>query len=69
MAFTLRRRTLLRFLLLAAFALLFLTALSLPFAPALDLVRVHFGGIPSTGYGGQASLTELRVSDLWMFES
>ena len=48
--------------LLLAFLLLFFTALSLPFLPSLDLVRVHFGGVPSTGYGGQASLTELRVS-------
>ncbi|KAI0087672.1 hypothetical protein BDY19DRAFT_952611 [Irpex rosettiformis] len=46
--------------LLAAFTLLFFTALSLPFIPPLDLVRVHFGGVPSIGYGGQASLTELR---------
>lgn len=48
--------------LLAAFTFLFFTALSLPFVPSLDLVRVHWEGVPSTGYGGQASLTELRVS-------
>lgn len=48
--------------LLAAFTFLFFTALSLPFVPSLDLVRVHWEGLPSTGYGGQASLTELRVS-------
>ncbi|KAI0691061.1 hypothetical protein BC835DRAFT_1361741 [Cytidiella melzeri] len=47
-------------LILAAFTLLFFVSLSLPFLPALDLVRVRFEGIATRGYGGQPSLLELR---------
>lgn len=46
--------------LLCALVLLFLVSISLPYLTALDIVRVHFEGGPSTDT--QGSLTELRVS-------
>ncbi|KAI0340466.1 hypothetical protein BDW22DRAFT_1360451 [Trametopsis cervina] len=45
--------------LLAAFSMLFFVALSLPFFPALDLVRVRFEGV-SGNVSQQVPLSELR---------
>lgn len=49
------------FFLFCAFALLFLVSVSLPFLPAIDFVRVHFEGSPSTSNGNEGALTQLRV--------
>ena len=46
-------------LLFCAFVLLLLVSVSLPYLPALDVVRIHFEG-GSTNAQGQ--LSELRVS-------
>jgi hypothetical protein len=47
------------FFLLAAFVLSFLTSISLPYLPALDITRTHFGS--GAVQSGQKGLTELRV--------
>jgi hypothetical protein len=42
-----------------AFVLSFLTSISLPYLPALDITRTHFGD--GTIASGQQGMTELRV--------
>lgn len=46
------------FFLLAAFVLSFLTSISLPYLPALDITRTHFGS--GAVQSGQKGMTELR---------
>jgi hypothetical protein len=49
-------------LLFAATVLLFVTSISLPFLPALDIVRVHSGSDAAQVVG--KSMTETRVSGI-----
>jgi len=47
------------FFLFAAFVLSFLTSISLPYLPALDITRAHFGN--GVIQSGQQGMIELRV--------
>ena len=49
------------FFLFAAFVLLFLVSISLPYLTSLDFARVHFDGGKVTSGNDSNTLTELRV--------
>lgn len=53
--------------LVCALVLSFLTSISLPYLPALDIARTHFGN--GALEAGQQSMTQLRVSVSLSFSS
>lgn len=52
------------FFIFAAFVLLFIVSISLPYLSAMDITRVHTSGSSTTALSGNDTPTELRVSSL-----